>query len=425
MKAIIRPSVLASAIPAAVLVASFLPSGHAEPETAGEAQRVCSGAFKGKRLGERELAVLLTLSDPQPKDPRLALCGANLEEANLAGADLRWADLYEANLRKANLQKAKLDNADLSFANLSGADLRESSLQFVQLYGANLSDADLSKADASYTWAMNANLERAQLWETNVESSNLMNANLGDAVLFGTNWKDALIFDANLSYAGIGLAKGGNFPDTDSWAQVRGLPFLFLSADVQTMGAFQKLREEFKNSGLREQERALTASIQRSISLNQGPVERTFRWIAFDLTSQYGYAPGRPISILLLGILLFAVPYSIVLMLPDRSRRGAIWMVWNEDRLLDREAGQKVAPRRLGGLGIFKAVRYGLYFSLLSAFHFGWRDLNVGNWIARIQPREYLLRSSGWVRAVSGTQSLISVYLVALWALTYFGRPFE
>ncbi len=68
---------------------------------------------------------------------------------------------------------------------------------------------------------------------------------------------------------------------------------------------------------------------------------------------------------------------------------------------------------------------HGLYFSVLSAFHIGWRDLNVGSWIARLQPREYTLRAKGWVRVVSGVQSLISVYLIAMWVLTYFGRPFE
>ena len=66
-----------------------------------------------------------------------------------------------------------------------------------------------------------------------------------------------------------------------------------------------------------------------------------------------------------------------------------------------------------------------LYFSVLSAFHLGWRELNVGTWISRMQPREYTLRATGWVRTVSGIQSLLSVYLLALWVLTYFGRPFE
>lgn len=33
--------------------------------------------------------------------------------------------------------------------------------------------------------------------------------------------------------------------------------------------------------------------------------------------------------------------------------------------------------------------------------------------------------ATGWARTVSGIQSLLSVYLLAIWALTYFGRPFE
>jgi hypothetical protein len=40
-------------------------------------------------------------------------------------------------------------------------------------------------------------------------------------------------------------------------------------------------------------------------------------------------------------------------------------------------------------------------------------------------PREYTLRATGWVRVMSGAQSLLMVYLLALWALSYFGRPFE
>jgi hypothetical protein len=42
-----------------------------------------------------------------------------------------------------------------------------------------------------------------------------------------------------------------------------------------------------------------------------------------------------------------------------------------------------------------------------------------------MQTREYTLRATGWIRTVAGIQSLLSVYLLALWVLTYFGRPFE
>ena len=103
-------------------------------------------------------------------------------------------------------------------------------------------------------------------------------------------------------------------------------------------------------------------------------------------------------------------------------RRGGIWRVWQQDRLLDRSSNER---EPLHGLSPPQTIRYALQFSILSAVHIGWRDLNVGNWIARMQPREYALRPSGWVRAVSGVQSLLSVYLLALSVLTYFGRPFE
>jgi hypothetical protein len=64
-----------------------------------------------------------------------------------------------------------------------------------------------------------------------------------------------------------------------------------------------------------------------------------------------------------------------------------------------------------------------LQFSILSAF-LGWRELNVGTWLARVQTREYTRRATGWVWAVAGAQSLLSIHLLAMWALTYFGRPF-
>ena len=73
---------------------------------------------------------------------------------------------------------------------------------------------------------------------------------------------------------------------------------------------------------------------------------------------------------------------------------------------------------------VVRHFRRGLQFSLLSAFHLGFRELNVGNWLARVQAREYGLQAVGWVRVVAGLQSLLSVYLLAMWALTYFGRPF-
>jgi hypothetical protein len=79
---------------------------------------------------------------------------------------------------------------------------------------------------------------------------------------------------------------------------------------------------------------------------------------------------------------------------------------------------------RLRPQGWWERLLCALQFSLLSAFHIGWRELNVGNWISRLQREEYILHATRWVRVVAGVQSLLSVYLLAIWVLTYFGRPF-
>lgn len=65
------------------------------------------------------------------------------------------------------------------------------------------------------------------------------------------------------------------------------------------------------------------------------------------------------------------------------------------------------------------------YFSILSAFRVGYREAKIGTWIGQLQSQEYTLTATGWVRTISGIQSLLSLYLLAMFVLTYFGRPFN
>jgi hypothetical protein len=103
-------------------------------------------------------------------------------------------------------------------------------------------------------------------------------------------------------------------------------------------------------------------------------------------------------------------------------RNEGIWQVWFHDRVHKYLGSDE--PVRLQ-MGFFKAIKTGFFFSFLSAFSIGWREINIRNWIVRLQRQEYILRATGWVRTVSGLQSLISIYLLSLWILTYFGRLFE
>ncbi len=208
-----------------------------------------------------------------------------------------------------------------------------------------------------------------------------------------------------------------------------------------------ELREAYKKAGMREPERQLTFALNhnRRVKLWEKSgllhkVESLFNLVCFEWTCQYGMNPGRPLEILGLGLFLFTLPY--LLALRSRNRETGLWLVLPPDRIIG--GGSKVRPFKLTGCTPFRPlppgpwprfkarsrrglrrVRLAFYFSLLSAFNLGWRELNVGNWISRLQKHEYTLRATGWPRTVAGLQSLLSVYLLALWVLTYFGRPFD
>ncbi|WP_353572306.1 hypothetical protein, partial [Candidatus Albibeggiatoa sp. nov. BB20] len=73
-----------------------------------------------------------------------------------------------------------------------------------------------------------------------------------------------------------------------------------------------------------------------------------------------------------------------------------------------------------------KVLGIAFYFSLLSALQIGWQQYNIGNWIRQVQRRDITLRiRKGWIRSIAGLQSLMGLYLLVIWMLTQFGRPFE
>ena len=318
--------------------------------------------------------------------------------ANLEGIDLSWASLEGAYLVQANLRDAVLVEADLNGSVLTYTDFE----------GANL----LAVAEAEAA-PVAADLEGAVIWRTKLGGADLSDANLGGA-LFEPDSRNLL--------------------DVTRFVGTRNLWRMHYH---QTPHALIALRNLFKESGWRHQEREITYAIKHTkvdqvfnletfvtYARKEPPsflekVDAWFNLLFFEITTQWGMNPGRALIILLIFIPVFAVPYVVALRIDGKD---GIWQKWSDERVRDDLGCAK--PTRLQ-VGWSKAIGFGIYFSALSAFHIGWQDLKIGNWIARIQPREYTLRASGWVRTISGIQSLISVYLVAIWALTYFGRPFD
>jgi uncharacterized protein YjbI with pentapeptide repeats len=392
--------------------------------------------------------------------------------ANLAGYDLRCASLGQANFTGANLTGANLTGASTFQADFSDTTLRFARLPWLNYSSAYFSERhDHEKSPAIARGGVK--FVRANLTGANLTGSVLFETDLGVVdSLNGTNLNRAYFEPkANPPAARLARARNLHAMRYESWP-----------------GSLSTIREDFKRAGLIDQEREITFALRRtralrawyrlepfngelaarlaslrscpeqetvdylsrpsdaltfSISSVGNKIESLFSLAAFDLTSGYGLYPGRPLRILGVLVGAFMVPYLIAL---NRYGGGGIWAVLLTDRLRRHTvkgnpmvrvtvralAAQPERALLAGGWRLTFLVRIGLrvlwaafYFSLLSTFAIGWRELNVGTWLSRIQSREYTLRGSGWVRTVSGLQSVISVYLVALWVFTYFGRPFE
>jgi hypothetical protein len=246
---------------------------------------------------------------------------------------------------------------------------------------------------------------------------------------------DADLSGADMAFAELSGAKfeplAGKLPLLDNLALADGLSELRYA---QFPRALVSLRMQFRDAGYREQERQITYALKHSetvIKLEKDDdkssfdhglavVDASFNYLLFGLTTKWGLQPWRALVAVFVFIVLFAPAYWWALRNPVAD---GIWRVWDEFRQR-QDLGKSDAERPIQLHGM-KAWRLALFFSLGSAFNIGWRELNIGNWISRLQRYEFTYTATGLIRTVCGVQSLLSVYLFAMWALTYFGRPFE
>jgi uncharacterized protein YjbI with pentapeptide repeats len=430
--------------------------------------------------------------------------GAKLVRSYLSGSVFARADCRGADFSKANLTSAIFTNALLTGAIWSDAELA----------GANFSDANL----------VNANLERVGGWTNRILRRSWMSefwkadfatfsnavmagAKLNHADLRGCSFINASFEDADLTGCQFWSAdlqgvlfepKLGCLPDLPSLATARnlaGLRFEYSSS------ALASVRKWFRESGLQRQDREVTFAINRSrrLALTESKggkrFEGWFRFVCFELTCDYGMSPWRPLTLVAFLVPIFAIPYTVSIILPGRSgilaarppdfsrasqKKPAVIRVFSQRSLgtLNRAGPLQAGVSRVFNIGIalrktyvawirggptkkiigrfcrdvflqrsksrspkkaadkkmnllrrvdffLRAIVVGTYFSILSGTRIGFREFNIGSWLSRLQCREYVLHGVGWVRFLVGVQSLISVYLLALWVLSYFGHPFD
>lgn len=408
------------------------------------------------------------------------LIGANLGGANLAGASLFMADLSGAALNgavlRARLGRANLSSANLSNADLIGADLTNADLSHALLGSANLTSAGLSGANLSGANLRGANLSGADLFNTklcgaDLAGANLNNAKLLDADVSGANLSDASLGGALMNGAHLGRAvfEPKSLPELRGVAAAKDLESLTFYSNPD---ALIQLRKQFEDGGFREQERKITYAVKRreaersctmctlkeppwiaarAFGLPREEAPRAVVWSSdsilancgsfvlnkmfFDWTCQYGMSPGQP---LILGGLIWSVCSLIYFVGIHTHGEGGLYRTYRQS--IDEDPSPPRRWKRISRLGaaqsprlrwLLQSIRHecsllctSMFFSLMSAFNIGFRDFNFGRWLRLLTPREFDIKAEGWLRTVAGLQSLISVYLIALWVLTYFGRPF-
>jgi len=396
---------------------------------------------------------ILWLKSGESRGTRADLSSAHLTYADLVGAELNSADLIGARLVGADLTNADLVGADLVGADLMGAHLNGTSLNDADLTDAHLSDGDLTdahlaRADLSQAYMNTANLTRAVLDSANLSGAHLLSTNLTRASLnradltraslnradltrvelVGAELKDAHFSDADLQDATF---EPNSTPELRSIATARHLELVTYQTNPD---ALAQLRKQFQENGFRTQERKITYALSRRKAELDGPVERWFQRMAFDLTCQYGMNPGRALQIWLALLLFCWLAYAVFIHVPGES--GIYRLQKTGGPTAKEEIEEQIRPRTIPSRPLWRyPVRFihqelrvffwAGFFSLMSAFNIGFRDINFGRWLRLLPRTEYDLKAKGWARTVAGFQSLISVYLIALWVLTYFGRPFE
>jgi hypothetical protein len=194
-----------------------------------------------------------------------------------------------------------------------------------------------------------------------------------------------------------------------------------------------KLRTQVKEAGLKGEERELTSAIHKWQASDTSRIDRFFDgYVAGGKLTNYGTNPWRSIIAMLLLIPVFALAYiaslefystKLVVKLTDRKGRERSIRWRREIHATVRQDRWRV--RLLGWISTqARIIRIGFYLSFLTAFRFGWHELNVGSWISGLQFHDYELRPSGWLRMIAGIQSVSSLYLLALWAIILFSNPF-
>jgi hypothetical protein len=258
--------------------------------------------------------------------------------------------------------------------------------------------SDLSFADFGNVDLSGSRFDEAQLTETRFNNVSL---------------KDATFFKAKFEHPLLSI-RPGQLPFAASLGSATGVTS-FESFEGGT-AALDELREELKKEGFKLQAQEVNYAINRYPSDQTFGGLRVVKYLLFGIAYAYGLKPARTLVTVLLLIPVFSFLYVLALIDTSPWSVASIWAIRTPPK---NHSNRSMKPVRLRKRNC-RFWLIALWFSVLSAFRIGWHDFNVGDWIARVQSSDYKLEATGWVRTISGSQSLVSLYLIVLAITSYF-----
>jgi hypothetical protein len=270
----------------------------------------------------------------------------------------------------------------------------------------------------------------------------LLHADLRGAYMMGTDLSQANLRDADLTGAyplnadlSRTVFEAKSLPELRGIAGARNLELITYGENPD---ALVQLRKQFADGGFREQERKITYALKRKEaelawelykSWKTGDKTRAILWssdsnlancgsfilnrVFFDWTCQYGMSPGRPLSLGVLLWLLCSLLYFACVHIPGQAGLYRVYAKEIQENPSAKKRVERISPSGVVQMGSVRRLLQflrrkrslfctAMFFSLMSAFNIGFRDINFGRWLRLLTRQEFDIKAVGWARVVAG-----------------------
>jgi pentapeptide repeat protein len=303
-------------------------------------------------------------------------------------------------------------------------------LEPISLFRTNLRGADLSNRDLRCMSFIGADLTGATFFGADVRGAFFNRATLVGANLERADMRGAIFYNADVDRM---VYQPKHAPAPSSLALARNLNRITYDDDPTLLYG---VKNALKERGYVDAHKSVIAALRRShppedsqetiAHRSKSAAGSAIQSVLFDWTCEFGSNAFRPLVVILLLWIICGAIYAAALL---RNSSAGLFLISTGERIPKGKRAPHVlrvhARKAYIVPRLLSAMSTGLFFSFRRTFHFGFKELDFGNWLKLLQAREFDIRAYGWPRVISGAQSILSIYLLALAIVSAFTTPFD